>query len=101
MAVFGLGAVGLAVIQAAKLQKAKRIFAVRSHYIDLWLLFRCPPRVCLLACLLACGATTHPPLPLRQVDVNPKKFDMAVSLGATDCLNPQDFPDKPIQQVGG
>jgi S-(hydroxymethyl)glutathione dehydrogenase / alcohol dehydrogenase len=33
------------------------------------------------------------------VDVNPKKFDMAVQLGATDCLNPKDFPDKAIQQV--
>ncbi len=60
VAVFGLGAVGLAVIQAAKMKKAKRIFAV---------------------------------------DVNPKKFEMAVQLGATDCLNPKDFPDKPIQQV--
>lgn len=29
VAVFGLGAVGLAVIQAAKLKKARRIFAVR------------------------------------------------------------------------
>lgn len=31
--------------------------------------------------------------------MNPKKFDMAVQLGATDCLNPLDFKDKPIQQV--
>lgn len=37
----------------------------------------------------------------QQVDLNPKKFDMAVQLGATDCLNPKDFPDKPIQQVRG
>jgi hypothetical protein len=32
------------------------------------------------------------------VDLNPRKFDMAIQLGATDCLNPSDF-DKPIQQV--
>jgi S-(hydroxymethyl)glutathione dehydrogenase/alcohol dehydrogenase len=60
VAVFGLGAVGLAVVQAAKIRKARRIFAV---------------------------------------DTNPKKFEMAVQLGATDCLNPNDIPDKPIQQV--
>lgn len=34
VAVFGLGAVGLAVIQAARLKKARRIFAV-----CMWLLF--------------------------------------------------------------
>ena len=32
------------------------------------------------------------------VDTNPKKFDMAVQLGATDCVNPSDY-DKPIQTV--
>lgn len=42
----------------------------------------------------------HPyPKQINQVDVNPKKFEMAVQLGATDCLNPKDFPDKPIQQA--
>jgi len=59
VAVFGLGAVGLSVIQGAKMRGAKRIFAV---------------------------------------DMNPKKFEVAKQLGATDCLNPKDF-DKPIQQV--
>jgi Zn-dependent alcohol dehydrogenase len=62
VAVFGLGAVGLAVIQAAKARKARRIFAV---------------------------------------DMNPNKFAIATQLGATDCINPKDIPDKPIQQVGG
>lgn len=57
--VFGLGAVGLAVIQAAKGAGAKRIFAI---------------------------------------DTNPEKFQVARSLGATDCVNPSDH-DKPIQQV--
>ena len=32
------------------------------------------------------------------VDVNPEKFAMAKKLGATDCINPNDF-DKPIQEV--
>jgi S-(hydroxymethyl)glutathione dehydrogenase/alcohol dehydrogenase len=58
VAVFGLGAVGLAVVQGAKIAGALRIIAV---------------------------------------DVNPKKFDMARQLGATDCVNPKDI-DKPIQQ---
>lgn len=59
VAVFGLGAVGLAAIQAAQMRKASRIFAI---------------------------------------DTNPSKFDMAKQLGATDCVNPNDY-DKPIQQV--
>ena len=49
MAVFGIGAVGLAVVQAAKSVGASRIFAV---------------------------------------DINPKKYEAARALGATDCLNP-------------
>jgi S-(hydroxymethyl)glutathione dehydrogenase/alcohol dehydrogenase len=52
VAVFGLGAVGLAVIQAAKARNARRIFAI---------------------------------------DLNPAKFEIARSLGATDCINPKDI----------
>eukprot|EP00049_Salpingoeca_infusionum_P009221 m.152936 g.152936 ORF g.152936 m.152936 type:complete len:396 (-) comp14275_c0_seq1:3587-4774(-) len=59
VAVWGLGAVGLSIIQAAKMAGASRIFAI---------------------------------------DTNASKFDVATQLGATDCLNPNDF-DKPIQQV--
>jgi Zn-dependent alcohol dehydrogenase len=59
VAVFGLGAVGMAVVQGAK----------------------------------AIGATT-----IVGIDVNPKKFELAKSLGCTACLNPKDF-DKPMQQV--
>jgi len=59
VAVFGLGAVGLSVIQGAQMRNASRIFAV---------------------------------------DTNPAKFEMAKKLGATDCVNPNDY-DKPIQQV--
>ncbi|MGA1834136.1 S-(hydroxymethyl)glutathione dehydrogenase/class III alcohol dehydrogenase [Rhizobium wenxiniae] len=59
VAVFGLGAVGMAVIQGAVLRKAGRIIGI---------------------------------------DTNPSKFDLARSLGATDCINPLDF-DMPIQDV--
>merc|ERR1712072_966679 len=58
--VFGLGAVGFAVIQAAK----------------------------------AVGATE-----IVGVDMNPGKFDLALKLGCTKCLNPKDYPDKNMQQV--
>ena len=59
VAVFGLGAVGLACIQAAKSVGASRIIAV---------------------------------------DINPKKFDAAVALGATDCVNSAKLGDVPVQQ---
>jgi len=52
VAVFGLGAVGLAVIQGAKMVGATQIIAV---------------------------------------DVNPSKFDIAKTLGATDFVNPLEF----------
>jgi S-(hydroxymethyl)glutathione dehydrogenase / alcohol dehydrogenase len=33
------------------------------------------------------------------IDTNPDKFEMAKQMGATDCINPKDYPDTPIQQV--
>jgi S-(hydroxymethyl)glutathione dehydrogenase/alcohol dehydrogenase len=54
VAVFGLGGVGLSVIQGAVMAGAERIIAV---------------------------------------DVNPKKFELARSFGATECLNPGDVAD--------
>lgn len=60
VAVFGLGGVGLAAVQAAAKVGAARIIAV---------------------------------------DNNAGKFDLAKKMGATDCLNPKDYGDKPIQQV--
>jgi S-(hydroxymethyl)glutathione dehydrogenase/alcohol dehydrogenase len=60
VAVFGLGGIGLAVVQGAKLAQAGRIIAI---------------------------------------DTNPSKFDLARTFGATDCVNPKDHHDKPIQQV--
>ncbi|AZR25613.1 S-(hydroxymethyl)glutathione dehydrogenase/class III alcohol dehydrogenase [Xanthomonas vasicola pv. arecae] len=59
VAVFGLGGIGLAVIQGAVQAKAGRILAI---------------------------------------DTNPGKFDLARSMGATDCINPKEY-DKPIQEV--
>ena len=59
VAVFGLGAIGLAVIQGAKQAGAGRIIAI---------------------------------------DTNPAKFELARSMGATDCVDPKAH-DKPIQQV--
>ena len=60
VAVFGLGGIGLSVLQGAVMAQAGRIIAV---------------------------------------DMNPSKFEMARALGATDCINPKDYPDTPIQQV--
>jgi S-(hydroxymethyl)glutathione dehydrogenase / alcohol dehydrogenase len=60
VAVFGMGGIGLSVVQGAVMAKAGRIVVV---------------------------------------DTNPAKFEMAKLLGATDCINPRDYPDTPIQQV--
>ena len=60
VAVFGMGGIGLSVVQGAVMAKASRI-------------------VC--------------------IDMNPDKFEMAKLLGATDFINPKDYPDTPIQQV--
>ncbi len=59
VAVFGLGGIGLSVIQGAVIAKAERIIGI---------------------------------------DINPAKFEMAKALGATDCINPNDY-DRPIQEV--
>jgi S-(hydroxymethyl)glutathione dehydrogenase/alcohol dehydrogenase len=60
VAVFGMGGIGLSVVQGAVMARAGRIVVV---------------------------------------DTNPEKFAMARLLGATDCVNPKDYPDTPIQQV--
>jgi S-(hydroxymethyl)glutathione dehydrogenase/alcohol dehydrogenase len=54
VAVFGLGGVGLSVIQGAK----------------------------------QCGASR-----IIGIDLNPEKFNLAIKLGATECLNPKDYED--------
>lgn len=60
VAVFGLGGIGMSVVQGAVMAGAGRIIVV---------------------------------------DLNPDKFELARQLGATDFLNPKDYPDTPIQQV--
>mmetsp|Transcript_15920 Transcript_15920/g.39400 ORF Transcript_15920/g.39400 Transcript_15920/m.39400 type:complete len:257 (-) Transcript_15920:51-821(-) len=60
VAVFGLGGVGLSVVQGAKMAGASRIIGV---------------------------------------DLNPDKFPIAQEMGATQCVNPKDYPDKSIQSV--
>ncbi len=106
VAVFGLGAIGLAVVQGAN----------HEH-----------------VCLLGCGVTSgigavHNTAKVQPgdsvavfglgaiglavvqgarqakagriiaIDTNPKKFDLARRFGATDCINPNDY-DKPIKDV--
>ncbi|CAG8832380.1 40141_t:CDS:10, partial [Gigaspora margarita] len=44
------------------------------------------------------GAVARKASQIFAVDTNPKKFEFAKKLGATDCINPKDF-DKPIQQA--
>jgi len=60
VAVWGLGAVGLAAIMGAKVAGAREIVGI---------------------------------------DVNPSKFESAKQFGATQCINPLDYPDKPFQQT--
>lgn len=60
VAVFGMGTVGLAVVEAAKASGAKRILAV---------------------------------------DIDPAKWELAETFGATEFVNPKDYPDTPIQDV--
>ena len=50
---------------------------------------------------LACvhGAVMAKAERIIAVDINPAKFELATQLGATDVVNPKDFPDTPIQQV--
>ena len=59
VAVFGLGGIGLSVIQGAVMAGAERILAV---------------------------------------DINPAKFEMAGMLGATECVNPNDY-DLPVAEA--
>ncbi|MGB2078195.1 MAG: S-(hydroxymethyl)glutathione dehydrogenase/class III alcohol dehydrogenase [Vibrio sp.] len=44
------------------------------------------------------GATMAKAGRIIAIDINESKFDLAKKLGATDCINPNDY-DKPIQEV--
>eukprot|EP01006_Ploeotia_vitrea_P057433 TRINITY_DN68176_c1_g7_i1.p2 TRINITY_DN68176_c1_g7~~TRINITY_DN68176_c1_g7_i1.p2 ORF type:complete len:392 (-),score=199.74 TRINITY_DN68176_c1_g7_i1:59-1234(-) len=45
------------------------------------------------------GAVMSKAKRIIAIDINPGKFDLAKKLGATDCVNPKDHGDKPIQNV--
>ena len=45
------------------------------------------------------GATMAKASRIIGIDINERKFDLARKLGATDCINPKDYGDKPIQNV--
>lgn len=44
------------------------------------------------------GATMAKASRIIAIDINESKFELARKLGATDCINPQDY-DQPIQEV--
>lgn len=44
------------------------------------------------------GATMAKASRIIAIDINESKFDLAIKLGATDCINPNNY-DKPIQEV--
>ncbi|MCR8923219.1 S-(hydroxymethyl)glutathione dehydrogenase/class III alcohol dehydrogenase [Dasania sp. GY-MA-18] len=44
------------------------------------------------------GATMAKASRIIAIDINESKFELAKKLGATDCINPQNY-DKPIQEV--
>lgn len=50
-----------------------------------------------LAAVMGCKAAEAKTI--IGVDINPEKFEKARLFGATDCINPKDFKDRPIQQV--
>ncbi len=50
-----------------------------------------------LACIQ--GAVMAKAARIIAVDINASKFPLATQMGATECINPKDFPDKTIQQV--
>jgi S-(hydroxymethyl)glutathione dehydrogenase/alcohol dehydrogenase len=45
------------------------------------------------------GAKEAGAIEIVGIDINPSKFKIAHEFGATQCLNPLDFPDKPFQQT--
>ena len=45
------------------------------------------------------GAQMRGAARIFAIDTNPGKFEMAKELGATDCVNPNDDPDTPIQET--
>ncbi|KAG5461562.1 MAG: alcohol dehydrogenase, class III, partial [Olpidium bornovanus] len=96
VAVFGLGGVGLSVIQV-RCAGARALFAFACGRADPNIL---PASLTLLQGAAAKNAAKIIGVGLcyRGEDINTRKFDIARKLGATECINPKDC-DKPIQQV--
>lgn len=108
VAVFGLGAVGLAVIQVCGIPipllmaidscvmafLRVRCQGLKSHGVSRKAITRSRIRP-----LSRQAAKLRNARRIFAVDMNPSKFEIAKTLGATDCLNPKDHGDKPIQTV--
>ncbi|CAF1084378.1 unnamed protein product [Adineta steineri] len=92
VAVFGLGAVGLAVIMGAKqvgavlntakVEKGSRVAVFGLGAVGLAVIM---------------GAKQVGASQIVAIDMNPEKFDLARHFGATDVVNPKDIKD-PLQQ---
>ena len=118
VAVFGLGVIGLAVVEVHSAPSPARLL--------LWCILDCPHASASLLfqeyCGGHCGVTVRSCWQEAQprvtdaarchgqaakqagashiygIDTNPGKFELAKKWGVDECLNPKDF-DKPIQQV--
>lgn len=86
MAVFGLGGVGVSVLQVmpASLHRAVAIRIVAQTLLSLLSSFQ--------------GAKAAGAKRIIGVDINESKYDFAYKMGATECINPKNY-DKPIQDV--
>ena len=85
VAVFGLGAVGLAVIQGASLISADFVRG-KKQYMNL-----------MYVSSTIIGAKMSGASRIIAVDINSGKFPSAIALGATDTVNPTTL-DRPVQQ---
>lgn len=98
---FGLGAVGLAVIEAAKRAGARR-WTTLTHSLSLVgapaLLLPRAPQQSFRPCSLTTGTQPWPPnrptlragaTTIFAIDINPDKFETARGWGATECINPK------------
>lgn len=50
-----------------------------------------------LAAVMGCQAAKA--RRIIAVDINPDKFQKAREFGATECINPRDYGNKPIQDI--
>ncbi|MQL93009.1 hypothetical protein Taro_025635 [Colocasia esculenta] len=86
VAIFGLGAVGLAVSPVSHAFSFLH-FACFFHHSSGWIVF-----------MAAEGARIAGASRIIGVDLNPKRFEEAKKFGCTEFVNPSDH-DKPVQEV--